>query len=66
MCLSADETNPLCDECFAKLKSGKKFEMCPECLEYMKHYCSYCMTYKPDEIMKEGLCSECRWELNVE
>jgi len=65
MCLTADETNPLCDECFAKLKSGRKFKMCNECREYMQHYCGYCMTHKPEEITKEGLCRECRQELNV-
>ncbi len=66
MCLSADETNPLCDECFAKLKhlpAGKEFtdeDMCQDCREYTKHYCSCCMTHKKDEIVEGGCCKQCR------
>ena len=66
MCLSADETNPLCDDCFAKLKylpAGKEFtdeDMCPDCRRDMKHYCSCCMTYKKDEIVEGGCCKQCR------
>ena len=69
MCLGAADVNPLCDECFAKeknLKHGEEFEPCDECKEYMRHYCDCCMTYKPDEIVDEGLCRECRREFNIE
>ncbi len=69
MCLSADETNPLCDECFAKEKSlGSNFtdkDMCTDCRRVMKHYCSCCMTYKKDEIVEDGCCKECRKPMKV-
>lgn len=62
MCLSADEVNPLCDECFAKLKhlaKDKEFEPCDSCKRFLEHYCQCCMTYKKDEIMKDGCCKQC-------
>jgi len=65
MCLSADDVNPLCDECFWKLKhlkENEKFEPCEDCMKFLEHYCECCMTYKSDEIMKEGLCKKCRGE----
>ena len=66
MCKNADEYNPLCDECFIKLKSlpaDKEFtdeDMCEDCREFTKHYCSCCMTYKKDEIVEGGCCKQCR------
>ena len=65
MCLHQDEYNPLCDDCFAKLKhlpAGKEFtddDMCDVCREFMKHYCNCCMSYNEDEIVEEGMCKEC-------
>ena len=71
MCLHQDEYNPLCDECFAKLKhlpAGKEFtdeDMCEDCRDLMQHYCSCCMTYKENEIVEIGLCKECKDEFGV-
>ena len=65
MCLHQDEYNPLCDDCFAKLKylpAGEEFtdeDMCEDCREFMQHYCDCCMNYKEDEIVEDGLCKEC-------
>jgi hypothetical protein len=69
MCLSAAEVSPLCDECFWKLNNlGKdeEFEPCETCKKFLKHYCDCCMTYKPDEIVEESLCRECRQEFDIE
>ena len=71
MCKNADETNPLCDECFAKLKSlpaDKAFtdeDMCEDCRTVTKHYCSCCSTLQKDEIDEDGLCKDCRDEFGV-
>lgn len=67
MCLTAADVSPLCDECFSRLRElpeGQEFEMCDECKKFMVHYCEYCMTYKGDEIIEEGICRECRKELD--
>ena len=69
MCLSADELNPLCDDCFVRqkaLKAGERFEPCEACKKYLKHYCSCCMVYKPGEVTEEGLCRKCRQEFDIE
>ncbi len=46
MCLTADEVNPLCDECLVKLKEAhrrgielKDEDMCEECTDLPRHYC---------------------------
>ncbi len=65
MCIGADEVNPLCDECFAKLKylkNGEEFEPCEHCKKSLEHYCECCMTYKKDEMMENGCCKKCRGE----
>lgn len=69
MCLSADEVNPLCDECLGKLKekgdSFKDEDMCPTCKEMMTRYCSCCMTtFDTAEEAKivDGACAKCREE----
>ena len=63
MCLSADEVNPLCDECFAREKNlspNEEFEPCEECKEALKHFCWCCMTTLRDEIVEDGCCKACR------
>lgn len=62
MCLSADEVNPLCDECFARekhLKNEEEFEPCEECKKYLKDFCWCCMCSVPGEV-EDGICGECR------
>ena len=62
MCLSADEVNPLCDECVARYKRlsvNRELEVCEECKKFLEHYCECCMTYKKDEIIKDGCCRQC-------
>ena len=68
MCLTADEVNPLCDECFAKSKQlppDGDLEVCQICKEYLDHYCECCMTYRYDEKVEGGCCKQCReqWRL---
>ena len=71
MCLSADEVNPLCDECFSKLKeAGKKGiglkdeDMCDECGNLPKHFCFCCDTdqrcCEHDLGVVDGVCKRCR------
>ncbi len=71
MCLSADEVNPLCDECLAKYKEAaekgvelKDEDMCDECRDLPSHYCFCCNT---DQRVCEqnleivgGICKPCR------
>ena len=62
MCLSADEVKPLCDKCVAKhrrLPTDREFEVCENCKGVLEHYCQCCMTYKKDEIIKDGCCQQC-------
>jgi cobalamin biosynthesis Co2+ chelatase CbiK len=51
MCLTADEVNPLCDDCFGKYKEArekgielKDEDMCDECRDLPNHYCFCCNT----------------------
>ncbi len=71
MCLTADEVNPLCDECFAKLKEagekGIEFtdeDMCDECRDLPRHYCFCCGTSQKfsEEALDvvDGICRRCR------
>ena len=71
MCLNADEVNPLCDECFGKLKEAdrkglefKDEDMCDECRDLSKHYCFCCdaderFSEKALDIV-DGACRNCR------
>jgi len=71
MCLNADEVNPLCDECFGKLKEAdrkgvefKDEDMCDECRDLPKHYCFCCdadqrCSEKALDIV-DGVCKSCR------
>ena len=71
MCLTADEVNPLCDECFGKLKEssrkGIEFEdedMCDECRNLPRHYCFCCDTDQrcSEKVLDivDGICKGCR------
>jgi len=71
MCLSADEVNPLCDECFAKYKEAlekgvelKDEDMCDGCRDLPNHYCFCCNTdqrvCERDLDIVEGVCKPCR------
>ena len=71
MCLSADEVNPLCDECLAKYKEAsgegvelKDEDMCDECRDLPNHYCFCCNTdqrlCEEDLDIVEGICKPCR------
>lgn len=66
MCLSADEVNPLCDECFAKEKAGlikEDRDLCNECRELMTRFCWCCMrSFRTAQEggVKESVCRECR------
>ena len=62
MCLSADEVKPLCNKCLAKyghLQADREIEVCDSCKKFLEHYCQCCMTYKKDEIIKDGCCQQC-------
>jgi hypothetical protein len=71
MCLSADEANPLCDECLAKWKQASKEggevkdeDMCDECRDLPNHYCFCCdidqRLCEEDLDIVEGVCKTCR------
>jgi hypothetical protein len=68
MCLSADETNPLCDECFAKTKQAEHPEdvvLCKECQKLLETQCGCCeVTYESKEEggIVNGVCKKCREE----
>lgn len=56
MCLSADEVNPLCDECFAKCKEAsrkgiefKDEDMCDECRG---------LTISTSTVSRDSLCAD--------
>ena len=62
MCLSADKVKPLGDKCLAKhrhLQADREIEVCDSCKKFLEHYCQCCMTYKKDEIIKDGCCQQC-------
>ena len=64
MCLSADDVNPLCDECFAKEKAGliaSDKDLCKDCQERMTRFCWCCMTAFPTA-EDGGVCRACRGE----
>ena len=66
MCLSADEVNPLCDECFAKYKADRirgDNDLCEPCRARMKRFCGCCFNEyeSPEEAgIVDGLCRQCR------
>lgn len=66
MCLSADDVNPLCDDCFVKDKAGlieSEDDLCDECRAMLKCYCGCCMTvYRTPEEggLENGICRRCR------
>ena len=66
MCLSAEEINPLCDECFVKYKEDKiesDDDLCQFCRAYMKCFCWCCFTEyeSPEEAgIVASLCRQCR------
>jgi len=71
MCLTADEVNPLCDECLAKCKEAnrkgiefKDEDMCVECRDLPRHYCFCCKidqrVCEKDLDIIEGVCRPCR------
>ena len=66
MCLSADEINPLCDECFARLKEYKgedEFTPCKHCQAFLEGLCMCCYTrYDPpaDGDIRDGVCKHCK------
>ena len=69
MCLSADEVNPLCDECFWKLKhlsaneELKDEDLCDDCRSLPNHYCFCCerdqMFFDEDLGIIDGICKHC-------
>ena len=66
MCLSADDVNPLCDECFAKDKDGqieREEDLCESCRANLKCFCFCCMTMYPtpeEGGFENGICRACR------
>lgn len=71
MCLTADEVNPLCDDCFGKYKEAREKgvdlrdeDMCEECRDLPNHYCFCCETNqqfcKKDLGIIDGICKSCR------
>lgn len=72
MCLSADEVNPLCDDCIAKLKylpdnqTLTDEDLCDECRDLPKHYCFCCdmdQRYCQENLdIINGVCRSCRQE----
>lgn len=66
MCMSADDVNPLCDECFAKDKAGlieSEDDLCEECQAMLKCYCGCCLTMYPTPEaggVEHGICEACR------
>lgn len=68
VCLTADEVNPLCDECLARLKMWEgpgEFEPCECCKGFLEGLCMCCYTrYDPPEEggIEDGVCRECRAE----
>jgi len=68
MCLSADEVNPLCDECFAGCEEEAIHDeagLCDGCQEIASKFCGCCFQeYESSEEadLKSGLCWRCRGE----
>lgn len=68
MCLSADEVNPLCDECFAREKEGlieTDADMCPRCQGIASRVCLCCCQEHEsaeDAQIIGGMCWRCRGE----
>ena len=71
MCLGQDERNPLCDDCFGKLKEAgekriefKDEDMCDECRDLPNHLCFCCnisqRDFKEDLGIVDGICKSCR------
>ena len=71
MCLTADEVNPLCDNCFGKYKEAKAKgidlkdeDMCDECRGLPNHYCFCCnidqRVCEKDLDITDGICKSCR------
>ena len=67
MCLSAAETNPLCDECFAKEQAGRiksDADLCPQCQAMLQRYCYGCMTLyatpEDADLDHAAMCRLCR------
>jgi hypothetical protein len=68
MCLSVDEVNPLCDECFVRDKEGlieTEADLCSSCQGIASRVCWCCfLEYDSaeDAQIMGGLCWRCRGE----
>lgn len=71
MCLSADEIDPLCDDCLAQYKAATKKgielkdkDMCEACRDLPSHFCFCCYidqrACEGNLDIVQGVCKYCR------